>query len=120
MCKSCYLFCKKSLEHCGEDLCLPETILRAVEAKISELQSRLKQYSNSAELPLVHTAIYLGQQISDQPVTFPMLYHHYLSITKANDVPAQSGGMSLQIIFRVVFVSSPASSPSKGGEPNAW
>ena len=55
-----------------------------------ELQSRLSESSsNLAELPLIQTAVYLGQQmLCDQAVTFPMLYHHYLSITKANDVPA--------------------------------
>lgn len=41
-CKTSYLFCKRSLQQCDEDLHSPENIVHALRIKVTELQDRLQ------------------------------------------------------------------------------
>ena len=92
-CNSCYLFCKRLLQQSDDDLRSPESIVHALTTKVTELQDRLQQCSNSSEhdeVELLNTAHFLGDQmLSDQAVTFPMLYQKYLYLVSrlTNDAP---------------------------------
>ena len=87
-CNSCYLFCKRLLQQCDEDLHPPESIVYALKAKVADIQDRLHQCMDSNDTALLHAANYLGHQmVSDQAVTFPMVYQKYLQGRPTSDVP---------------------------------
>ena len=80
-CNKCYVFCRKLLQQCDEDLRPPESIVHALRTKVDELQDSFRQCSNITddnEVALLHTATYLGEHmLSDQAITFPQLYQKY-------------------------------------------
>lgn len=59
----------------------------ALRTKVSEPQDKLHQCREENEIALLHTALFLGQQmLCDQAVTFPMLYERYLQIKQVDNV----------------------------------
>ena len=43
VCNSCYLFCKRLLQQCGEDVRPAESIMQSLKAKVMDLKERLHQ-----------------------------------------------------------------------------
>lgn len=87
LCNSCYLFCKRLLQQNDADLHAPESIVHALGTTVTELQDKLHQCWEKKEIALLHTALFLGQQmLCDQAVTFPILHERYLLSKQVNNV----------------------------------
>ena len=80
VCNSCYQFCKRLLQQCGEDLRPAENIVHTLRAKVANLEERVSQCMNSSEpdeSALLQAALFLGEEmLTDHAV---MLYQKYAS-----------------------------------------
>lgn len=100
MCSTCFLFCKRSLQQSDDDLRTPESIVCALRSKVAELQDTSHHCKEGNETTLLHTALFLGQQmLCDMAVTFPMLYDKYLVSKRRDDAPLPGSGFCRESIW---------------------
>ena len=91
VCNSCYLFSKRLLQQCGEDIRSVESIIGSLEAKVIDLKERKHTCMTSGEhneVALLETALFLGEEmLSAHAVTFPLYYQKYVSKNSPNTLP---------------------------------
>ena len=69
MCNSCYLFGKKLLQQYGEDIRSTESIMQSLTAKVGDLKERVQTIGEHEEIALLHTALFLGEEMLVDHVT---------------------------------------------------
>ena len=92
-CNSCYLFSKRLLQQCGEDVRSAESIIGSLEAKLIDLKQRMHICMTSwehNEVALLKAALsFREEMLSDHAVTFPTYYQKYVSKNSPKTPPSQ-------------------------------